>query len=242
MCRMLSGLVLKDKTLYNLDRDNHEDLIKEAGLKDESKNPDFVRVEIVPIDGNVFNHDPKNWQLKVDQDFRPDWFSEKFAESEMRKALQELFDTRFVIGRTIQEIKEGRYFLGKDGVIERAVANAYIHTATDNSKVGVLRGNSKVGELRENSQVGVLRGNSKVGVLRGNSKVGELTDNSKVGVLWGNSKVGVLWGNSHMLKLSSGVQFKEVHDNATVKDVSGKTPIIYVADKSTKLKVWKPKK
>ena len=206
MCKMLSGLVLKNRTLYNLDRDNHEDLIKEAGLKDESKSPDFVRVEITPIDGNVFNHDSKNWQLKVDQDFRPEWFSEKFADSEMRKALQELFDTRFVIGRTIQEIKEGRYFLGKDGVIERAVANAYIHTATDNSKVGVLRGNSKVGVLR------------------------------------GNSKVGVLWGNSHMLKLSSGVQFKEVHDNATVKDVSGKTPIIYVADKSTKLKVWKAKK
>ena len=148
MCRMLSGLVLKDKTLYNLDRDNHEDLIKEAGLKDESKNPDFVRVEIVPIDGNVFNHDPKNWQLKVDQDFRPDWFSEKFAESEMRKALQELFNERFIIGRTIEKIIEGRWFIGSGGTVQEVWDGGTVQRVWDGGTVQVFSNRYTIGEIK----------------------------------------------------------------------------------------------
>ena len=50
MCQFKSGLILKNKTICPLDTDDHEDMIKEAGLKDDTRSPDFVRVEIVPLE------------------------------------------------------------------------------------------------------------------------------------------------------------------------------------------------
>ena len=55
MCQFKSGLILKNKTICPLDSDSHEDMIRQAGLKDDTCSPDFVRVEIVPIDGDIFN-------------------------------------------------------------------------------------------------------------------------------------------------------------------------------------------
>ena len=56
MCQVKSGLVLKDKVFMPLDYDSHEDMIKELKLKDTTQSPDFVRVEIIPKDGDLFNH------------------------------------------------------------------------------------------------------------------------------------------------------------------------------------------
>ena len=121
MCQLMSGLITKEKTYYDLDSDSHEDLIKKAGVVDDGNSPDFVRVEMIPKDGNIFNHDIKNWVLKVDQDFRPKWFSEKFAEAEMKKAIKELWAERFVLGRTIKEIKNGRWFVGNGGTVQKVL-------------------------------------------------------------------------------------------------------------------------
>ena len=141
MCQFKSGLILKDKVFMPLDYDSHEEMIKELKLKDDTKSPDFVRVEIIPIDGNIFNHDPNNWQLKVDQDFKPDWFSEKFAETEMRKALQELFNNRFLIDKDIKEIKEGRWFL-KNAKVDKVCGNAIIEQMRGSAQVKEMWGSA----------------------------------------------------------------------------------------------------
>ena len=111
MCKFMSGIVLKNKLIYDIDIDSHEDLLKKANLNDGTINPNFVRVELLPEDGDVFNHDLKNWKLKVDQDFRPDWFDDKEAEKEMKLAIKEVFEQRFIVNRVVKEIKEGRWFV-----------------------------------------------------------------------------------------------------------------------------------
>ena len=108
MCQIKSAIVLKDKVFCPWDYDGHEEMIRELKLNDKTISPDFVRVEIVPIDGNIFNHDLKNWQLKVDQDFRPEWFNEKFAEKELKEILQGKHDDvpeeKFYMRGSIEEV------------------------------------------------------------------------------------------------------------------------------------------
>jgi hypothetical protein len=177
MCQFKSGIVLKDKVFCPLDYDSHEEMIKELKLKDDTTSPNFVRVEIIPADGNIFNHDLKNWQLKVDQDFRPDWFSEKFAETEMKKALKDVFNSRFLIDREIKEISEGRWFL-KNGKVDFLLKTAFIEQMRESSQVGTMRGSSQVGTMWESSQVGTMWGSSQVKEMRGSSQVKEMRESS----------------------------------------------------------------
>jgi hypothetical protein len=216
MCKFLSGIITKNKTIYDLDKDSHEDLIIKAGLKDTSRNPNFVRVELVPIDGDVFNHNPKNWKLEVDQDFRPEWFSKDFADAEMRKALADVINQRFIINDKSLQKRTGQRIYTKNSSVE-AWGNSSV-VAWGNSSV-VARGNSSV-EAWENSSV-------------------EAWGNSSVEA-WGNSSV-VAWENSLVvIPCSTDIKIKGIYDNASIKDLSGK-PIIYVANKDMKLKVWRKK-
>ncbi len=117
MCRFFSGIVTKKSIVWDLDIDSHEDLLAKAGIKDIKTDPNFVRVELVPTDNDVFNHDIKNWKLHVDQDFKPDWFDADDAEKKMRKLIGSCFAERF-IKRKIKKITTGRWFLGTGGTIQ----------------------------------------------------------------------------------------------------------------------------
>ena len=150
MCNIKSAIVLKNKIYCPLDFDSHTEMLEKLGIKDTRMNPDFVRVEMIPADGDLFNHDLANWKLKVDQDFRPDWFCEGEVAESMKRYLGEFFDKRFIIDKTVDEVNEGRWFL-KNGMIQKASGNAILEQ---------MRWNSQVREMWGNSQVGVMWGNS----------------------------------------------------------------------------------
>ena len=117
MCKFMSAIVTKKSIIWDLDIDSHEDLLAKAGIKDIKIDPNFVRVELVPTDNDVFNHDIKNWKLHVDQDFKPDWFDADDAEKKMRKLVGSCFAERFIKSK-IKEITAGRWFLGTGGTIQ----------------------------------------------------------------------------------------------------------------------------
>ena len=190
MCQFMSGVITKNKTWFDLDQDSHEFLITKAGLKDKTNSPDFVRVELLPKDNNIFNHNMSNWQIKVDQDFRPDWFSEKFAEAEMKKALKVLIAERFIINSNkLEERRDQRIFVAKSKVkVYKCVVQA--------------RGNSSV-EAWGNSSV-VARENSSV-VARGNSSV----------VAWENSSIII----PNYSWTTNNAKIKDIQDFASVKDL-----------------------
>ena len=109
-----SGIITykNKRAITNIDEDSHTELLEQAGLKDDTVNPNFVRVEILPQDGNIYNHKMSNWELQVDQDLIPDWFDKKKAETLMKKSLKNVFKHRFVMpGDTVDEITEGRWFI-----------------------------------------------------------------------------------------------------------------------------------
>ena len=148
MCQIKSGIVLKDRVFCPLDYDSHEEMIKELGLDDKTTSPNFVRVEIVPKDGNIFNHKLNNWELQVDQDFKPDWFSKKFAEAEMKKELEKWWEERFIISGKIEKIDKGRWYLGGSAQVGSISGSAKVGNISDSAKVDYIYGSAQVGNLK----------------------------------------------------------------------------------------------
>ena len=141
MCQFFSGVITKNKTLVDYNNDSHELLIQKAGLNDTTRNPKFVRVELLPQDGNIWNHNIKNWKLRVDQDFRPDWFEKKWAENEMQNEIKKLWEERFIIDdKSWRKLKDGRFWVLRSKVEARENSSV---VARDNSSV-VAWGNSSV--------------------------------------------------------------------------------------------------
>ena len=226
MCRYFSAIVTKDKILWDLDTDSHEDLIEKFKLKDTTKEPDFVRVEILPKDNNIFNHDLKNWELHKDQDLIPGWFDFKASEKEVKKVLKESFEQRFLISRSIDEIKKGRWFL-KDG------------------KVGVLKGSSVVKNMRGSSVVQNMCGSSVVQDMRGSSVVKNMCDSSVVKNMCDSSAVQDMRGSSVVKNMRGSSVVQNMCDSSVVQDMRGSSVAIsriknkiITQNKDFKLEYW----
>ena len=211
MCKFFSGIQTKNGVLFDFWEDHHESIIKAHKLDDKTRGPDFVRLELIPK-AEPWNHDPKNWELVVDQDTRPSWFNEEFARRDMWEALQKLWAEVLIQDQKLEEIKDRRI---------RWMVNSEIKQMRGTSQVGVMRGTSQVGEMWETSQVGEMWETSQVGVMRGTSKVGVMRGTSQVGVMWETSKVGVM------------------EDLATAIDRRGDKPFLVTPDKTMKIKIFK---
>ena len=79
MCNAFSCIVLKSrKVIWKLGTDSHDDLLKSAGIADDTKDPNeikFCRIEISPEDGDYLNSDAK-YKFKIDTDIVPVWWEE----------------------------------------------------------------------------------------------------------------------------------------------------------------------
>ena len=109
MCQFFSALVLKNKILCDLDLDSHEEILKKYNIKDDSLDPDFVRVELTPPNHN-FKAPLSEWIFKVDQDLRPDWFEETGARADVEKALKKVLKQR-LISSGKKTVKSGRWIV-----------------------------------------------------------------------------------------------------------------------------------
>ena len=85
MCHYKSALVMKDK-VFMPNYNSHSTMLEKLGITDDKCNPNFVRVEVTPPDGSIFS-DISNWNYRVDQDFRPDWYVAEYDEQRTRESI-----------------------------------------------------------------------------------------------------------------------------------------------------------
>ena len=91
MCQFKSMVVLRERILCSTSHDSHRKLLDDAGIPDRDGSPDFVKVEIVPQDySEVALKDLDSWTFKVDQPSTPEWWNQKWAESECREILKKI--------------------------------------------------------------------------------------------------------------------------------------------------------
>ena len=224
MCKFFSCIQTKKEILFNYEDDSHETIIKENKLDDKTREVDFVRLELIPKK-EAWNKKIENWELHIDQDIRPSWFNEEFAKKEMWEALHKLWYKMLIIGKEVEEIKDRNI---------RWLVDSKINILSGTSQVGMMWGTSQVGMMWGTSQVGEMWGTSQVDVMWGTSQVGEMWEKSQVGVMWETSQVGVMRETSQV-----GV----MRENSITHSFIEKNPIVIVANKKTRIKVFEnPKK
>ncbi len=80
MCKAVSLLVSKSGKIYwKTGIDSHDDLLKEfkdSELQDAREPPHntFARVEISPKNNDYLNPNKSNWELKLDENIKPEWW------------------------------------------------------------------------------------------------------------------------------------------------------------------------
>ena len=115
MCNFFSAIITIDSIIFDKNVDSHEILIEQARLDDTTKTPDFVRIEYVPVDNDIFTID--GWKMKIDQDLIPDWFDEDLAFKRCEKAFNSIKDDVIIINRKDDIIKNLRCFVKNSKVV-----------------------------------------------------------------------------------------------------------------------------
>ena len=111
MCKLKSCIVLKDR-IFCPDYDSHDRMLSELGVEDTRENAErlFVRVELSPIDDDVFS--PINtWRMKVDQDILPDWWVAEAEEPRVREAVAKWAKDHIFCDAKNLDLKNGTYYL-----------------------------------------------------------------------------------------------------------------------------------
>jgi hypothetical protein len=95
MCKAFSCVIGRDKTVtWRFGTDSHEDLIRIAGYKDDTLDPEkieFCRIEISPKNRSYL--EPDEWVFKIDMDVTPAWWTlahKRACEREHKKWIKEL--------------------------------------------------------------------------------------------------------------------------------------------------------
>lgn len=152
MCMFKSGILFKDR-VYVPDGDSHIGMLIELGIEDSQKNAEnlFLRYECFPKDGDVFS-DIDTWEVRFDQDIRPEWVVEEYDKTRARGATKDWSKDRIYIGVDGLTLTTGKNYCLKD-------CNNI--TLSGDCHIRVLR-NSQVGEMSDSSQVGEMCGSSTV--------------------------------------------------------------------------------
>ena len=102
MCQPASFVVTKKEVFWSENSDSHELIIEEKKLKemDVRGNPTFVRIEIVPPN-NDYRLPFKQWNYKLDQDIRPEWYDGEDVERRCRAKLKDWRKANVVMPREI---------------------------------------------------------------------------------------------------------------------------------------------
>ena len=98
MCKLKSAIVLKDR-IFMPDYDSHSRMLEELKITDDylGASKKFVRVELSPANGDVFSN-VDEWELNVDQDIKPEWFSEDEYKPKIVEAVKEWAKTHIHLG------------------------------------------------------------------------------------------------------------------------------------------------
>ena len=169
----------------------------------------FVRCEFYPQDNNDMG-DADKYELRVDENFTPEWF-EEFRESVTDK-MRIIIKNMTVTGD--RDCLIGGAYILKDA--EVGFLNYCRIVWASNSTVNEMRGNSTANEMRDNSTVNEMRYNSTVNKMRYNSTVNEMWDNSTVNEMRDNSTVNKMRGNSTVNEMRGNSTVNEMRGNSTV--------------------------
>ena len=86
MCNPMSGVITRERVLWDEWTDSHSEILKNHDLVDDSEMPDFVKFELVPPGGD-YSLPFEKWRYQEDQEDVPEWYNRENAEAAARTVL-----------------------------------------------------------------------------------------------------------------------------------------------------------
>jgi len=241
MCQFYSPIVNKKLQILDCveDNDNHETVVDKFKLADDKlQDRDFVRLEIIPEDRDIFNHKISNWVYKVDEiNTLPKWYikNEIKIKKEVYSKLKKIFKEQFLIGGEYKTIDKNIRFV-KD--VKIGILKSKVGKMCGSSQVGKMYGSSQVSEMLDSSQVGKMCGSSQVGKMYGSSQVGKMWDSSQVGEMYSSSQVGKMYGSSQVGAMYCSSQVGKMYSSSQVGKMCGSSQVGKMYSSSQVGKMW----
>jgi len=230
MCEFFSCIIdKKGKVYWDVYDDSHEYLITKFNLDANNDEVDkYVRIEVNPADGNIFNHKINNWSIKIDEQIIPSWYERNqktLYEKNIYKALQTCFQKNFIIKKNNVKLDDGIWF----------VFDSTISKLEENVLIRVLK-KSTVQKMWDSSTVQEMGGFSTVQEMRGSSTVQEMLGSSIVQEMWDSSIVQKMRDSSTVI--TSQYNYNDIKKPSSKKNnaifIDRKNKIIFVGHKKVK--------
>ena len=238
MCKLKSAIILKNK-IFMPDYDSHSKMLEELEITDDylGASKKFVRVELSPKNNDVFS-DIDAWDLTVDQDITPEWFSKEEYKPKMIEAVKEWAKTHIHIGIDGLKISAGENHYIKDCKNVEICGSASVKYICGSASVKYICGSASVENICDSATVKYICGSASVENIYGSASVENICDSASVENIYDSASVENIYGSASVEKVggtsvicsSRYTKWKNsdsiiLCDNATFKDNYGK--VIY---------------
>ena len=204
MCKLKSMIALKDR-IYIAEHDSHQNMLNEIGIKDDylGASKKFVRLELSPPDGDPFS-DVETWQLNVDQDIRPEWYSDEEYKPMAVEAVKEWAKTHIFVGVDGLKLDIGSNYYIKDckyieiygsASVKNICGSASVKNICDSARVKNICGSARVENIFDSASVKSIRGSASVEKAYGYSVI--------------CSSRAIVWKKQNTLILAENATFKD---------------------------------
>ena len=251
MCKLKSAIVLKDR-IFIPDYDSHSKMLDELGINDDylGASKKFVRVELSPLDGDPFS-DVENWELNVDQDIVPDWFSKDECKPKMIEAVKEWAKAHIHIGVDGLKIDGGKNHYIKDckdveiydsatveyicgsATVENICGSATVENICDSATVKNICDSATVKYICDSATVKYICGSATVENICDSATVENICDSATVKYICGSATVKYICGSATVKYICGSATVKNICDSATVKYICDSATVKYICGSAT---------
>ena len=233
MCKLKSAIAFKDR-IFMPDYDSHSRMLEELGIKDDylGASKKFVRVELSPADGDVFS-DIDGWELTVDQDIRPEWFSEDECKAKMIEAVKEWAKTYLHIGIDGLKITSGENHVIKDCKNVEISGSATVENICGSATVKNICGSATVERICDSATVKNICGSATVKNICGSATVERICDSATVKYICDSATVKNICGSATVKNICGSATVERICDSATVKYICGSATVEYICGSAT---------
>ena len=196
MCRPASLIVTKNAVLWSKLAESHETIISKNNLDDTTREPDFVRVEIGPPDGN-YTLPPDEWAFRADQDFLPKWWLASEDEKRVRAELPAWIAAKVVLPDEKRE-KITQHCVAVYGCIDSVRGSARIDSVCGSARIDSVRDSARIDSVCDSARIGYVR------------------DSAGIDSVWGSARIGSVCGSAHINSVRGSAGIGSVRDSASI--------------------------
>ena len=213
MCKLKSMIALKDR-IYIAEHDSHQNMLNEIGIKDDylGASKKFVRLELSPPDGDPFS-DVETWQLKVDQDIRPEWYSDEEYKPMAVEAVKEWAKTHIFVGVYGLKLNAGSNYYIKDCKDVDIYGSASVKSICGSASVEYIYGSASVKYIFGSASVKNICDSASVKSICDSASVENICDSASVEKAYGYSVIcssrAIVWKKQNTLILAENATFKD---------------------------------